>query len=251
MGNQSDGGVGNHSGGSVAGNSGGGVGGSVQGYLCEPACAEGQMCCPTGVHTQCVPLDEDGCNVPDLTIDDVAALNSLDIDWIDTADDPCLLLEACVGGPGLRRLLVFDTETPNLGSGDLIVGKPSMSNPDFEYSMCHGHYHFEGYAAYDLLNTDGEVVAAGHKQAYCLRDDNQVLFEADVRTDPYYSCSGVSQGISRGWSDVYYVGLDCQWVDITGVPPGAYVLRVRINPDRRIYELDYDNNDMLLPVIIP
>ena len=35
--------------------------------------------------------------------------------------------------------------------------------------------------------------------------------------------------ISPGWSDLYGNGLDCQWIDITGVPEGDYIVRVSIN----------------------
>ena len=42
-----------------------------------------------------------------------------------------------------------------------------------------------------------------------------------------YDCD--FQGISQGWSDSYGSGLDCQWVDITGVPEGDYLLEIRIN----------------------
>ncbi len=248
-----EGGADGISGGGTGGTGGtSGTGGGVAtDYLCEPACAAGMMCCPSGIHTECVPTDADGCNVPDLTINDVAVQSSLDIDFVSTAADPCLLEEACVGGPGMRRVLVFDTETPNIGTGDVVAGVPSMSNPDFQYSSCHNHYHFQGYASYDLVDGAGNVVAAGHKQAYCLRDNERVMFDADVRSQPFYDCGGGVQGISRGWSDVYYVGLPCQWVDITGVPAGSYFLRIRLNPERRIYELDYDNNELLVAVTIP
>jgi len=229
-----------------------GAGGSFStDYTCPPACAPGSMCCPVGVHLECVPADEAGCGVPDLTINEAATTASVDIDFVNANADPCLLEEGCVSGPGMRRVLVFDTETPNIGSGDLIVGEPSPSNPDFVFSPCHGHYHFEGYATYDLVDAAGNVVASGHKQAYCMRDDSRFLSDSDVRGAPLYNCDGGVQGISRGWSDIYDVGLDCQWVDITGVPAGDYYLRTRINPERRIYELDYSNNELLVPVYIP
>ena len=51
------------------------------------------------------------------------------------------------------------------------------------------------------------------------------------------------QGISAGWADVYHRGLDCQWIDITGVPSGRYVLEVAINPAHVIQEHNYSNND--------
>lgn len=234
------------------GGSSGGTAGSPSSYVCSPACGEGQICCPIGVRTECVPIDADGCNVPDLVVTESETTSTFGIEFVNADADPCLLEEACVGGPGRRRVLVFNARTLNIGSGDLIVGSPSPTNMDFAYSACHGHYHFSDFATYDLLDESGNVAAAGHKQSYCVRDEKRVLNEPWVSQKPVYDdCGGGLQGISRGWSDVYKVGLDCQWVDITAVPAGSYFLRVRVNPDRRIYELAYDNNEIIVAVIIP
>ena len=46
---------------------------------------------------------------------------------------------------------------------------------------------------------------------------------------PYSYCS--YQGVSVGWGDDYYAGLDCQWIDVTGVAPGQYNLAILLNPD--------------------
>jgi hypothetical protein len=37
------------------------------------------------------------------------------------------------------------------------------------------------------------------------------------------------QGITSGWGDWYFKQLTGQWIDITGVPAGDYIVRVRIN----------------------
>jgi hypothetical protein len=42
-----------------------------------------------------------------------------------------------------------------------------------------------------------------------------------------YNCT--FQGISSGWGDWYYKQLTGQWIDITGIPEGDYIVRVRIN----------------------
>ena len=36
--------------------------------------------------------------------------------------------------------------------------------------------------------------------------------------------------------DDYYQGLDCQWIDVTGLRPGKYDLNIIINPDKFICE---------------
>src|SRR5262249_33224350 len=63
--------------------------------------------------------------------------------------------------------------------------------------------------------------------------------------------TGTNQGTRAGCSDLYSNGLGCQYLDITGVPPGNYTLRVRMDPFGRIAELNETNNDATLPVVIP
>jgi lysyl oxidase-like protein 2/3/4 len=50
---------------------------------------------------------------------------------------------------------------------------------------------------------------------------------------------------------VYTKSLDCQWLDITAVPAGSYVLEVTVNPDARITESSYANNVVRVPVVVP
>ena len=39
--------------------------------------------------------------------------------------------------------------------------------------------------------------------------------------------------------DLYSRHLDCQWIDVTDVPPGIYILRLLVNPDNLVLESDY------------
>ena len=63
-----------------------------------------------------------------------------------------------------------------------------------------------------------------------------------------FSCE--VQGIQAGWSDIYSSGLPGQWVNITGVPPGSYVLEITLNPDGILPEADLTNNTTRVPVVI-
>jgi len=191
------------------------------------------------------PLDPNP-GVPDLTIDARALAESIRFETGNFAPDNCAIAESCVGGTGLRRLLRFDTVTPNIGTGDLFLGDP-RSNPSMVWSQCHRHYHFTQYADYRLVDAGGHVVATGHKQAFCLIDLE--LVDPTLGVDgPKYTC--LYQGITKGWADIYDSYLDCQWIDITGVPPGHYFLDVHINPAGVVHELDYSNNEARVPVEI-
>ncbi|MBL4683050.1 MAG: hypothetical protein JKY37_00560 [Nannocystaceae bacterium] len=163
------------------------------------------------------------------------------------AKDSCALEEACVTGSGPRRLLRFDTWTPNVGESDLIVGSPENNPELFEFAPCHNHFHFLDYANYRLLDSKGEVAAIGHKQSFALIDFEPYLPDAGPRQ---YPLDDGTQGISTGWADIYGAYLDCQWVDITGVEPGEYTLEIHVNPEEHLVEASYDNNIALISVTI-
>lgn len=59
-----------------------------------------------------------------------------------------------------------------------------------------------------------------------------------------FSCGSGIQGISPNCGDLYGRYLDCQWVDITDVPLGLYLLRLSVNPDSLVAETDHGNNNV-------
>ncbi len=162
-------------------------------------------------------------------------------------EDDCALEEMCVDAAGARRLLRFDTITPNVGAADFVVGNPDDNPENFEFGACHGHYHFISFANYRLLDGDGAVAATGHKQSFALIDLAQFLKDAGPGQ---YPLPDGTQGISMGWADIYDSVLDCQWIDITDVPPGDYQLEIEINFDQLIVESDYTNNIISVAVTI-
>ncbi len=248
------------------------------GAFCDPlqgpaTCGDGLLCCAqgvlnTGVHRCAAPVagldfaappatpdapgnGALGCDAPDLIVDGQAFFPI--IHDIEVSADSCELAEGCLGGLGGRRLLLFSAAIPNIGSADLVMGIPANHPELFHYSGCHDHYHFEEFARYELLDgPNGVVVAEGHKQAFCMLDSNSWAWPV---AQPRFTCE--NQGISRGFTDIYESGLPCQWVDITGVPPGEYTLRITVNQAAadaavpRLNERDYDNNAAQLAVTIP
>lgn len=176
----------------------------------------------------------------------------------------CALEEGLVE-PGERTLLRLAVGAMNLGPGDLVIGDPRAHPEWYAWSPCHGHYHFgdfahyrvwsqEGYAAWAALRAaEPEAPAsrlldenawlrdhlrAGHKQGFCIVDAHPLHRFAGYPS--FATCD--HQGISAGWQDVYGDGLDGQWVDVTGLPAGSYVLEVELNPERTIQEESFLDN---------
>jgi hypothetical protein len=186
--------------------------------------------------------------LPDLIVNEGALRASLEFSAEQFSPSDCAIVEGCVSGTGTRKLLRFTVGTPNIGTADLIMGDPE-ANPDlYEYSPCHGHYHFIGYSEYVLMSRGRATpIVVGRKQAFCLLDS--APYAAGARPSSGYTCD--YQGITVGWQDIYYSNLDCQWLDITDVPPGNYLLTVEVNPERKIVERNYRNNAAAVPVTIP
>jgi hypothetical protein len=50
------------------------------------------------------------------------------------------------------------------------------------------------------------------------------------------------QGITRGWGDIYDWYLPGQYIEVTGVPDGIYILETIADPENRLLETREDNN---------
>ncbi len=182
--------------------------------------------------------------LPDLTVWGPATFPTIVTRTFTNGD--CEVLEGCATA-GTHRLLSFSMETRNVGNGDLVVGSPTNS-PLFIWANCHKHWHFEQFAEYNLLDTNGNIVATGHKVGFCLEDIHS-FGQPGAPLGARYDC--VYQGIQRGWADVYEAGLPCQYIDISSVAPGDYILQVTVNPDNLFAESRTDNNTALVPITIP
>lgn len=178
-------------------------------------------------------------NAPDLLVVPDAFINSLQIGTVNTNDN-CLIEEGCVSGYGLRQIIEFTTHIKNIGEEDYYIGVPSGNNPQFTYGNCHGHWHYEGYAQYLLYDYAGNSLPVGYKNGFCVLD-----LECSGGGSGQYGCGNM--GISAGCGDIYGSGLMCQWVDMTDIDTGNYVLVIKVNWDQspdalgRV-ESDFSNN---------
>nr|XP_013817300.1 PREDICTED: lysyl oxidase homolog 1 [Apteryx mantelli mantelli] len=136
----------------------------------------------------------------------------------------------------VRVLLRFPQRVKNQGTADFLPSRPRHS---WEWHSCHQHYHsMDEFSHYDLLDaTTGRKVAEGHKSRFCLEDTT-----CDFGNLKRYACTSHTQGLSPGCYDTYNADIDCQWIDITDVQPGNYVLKVQVNPKYIVLESDFTNN---------
>ncbi|CAJ0923654.1 unnamed protein product, partial [Ranitomeya imitator] len=134
------------------------------------------------------------------------------------------LLQTSAYSPGIseissRVLLRFPQRVKNRGTADFLPVKPRHS---WEWHSCHQHYHsMDSFSQYDLLDSaTHRKVAEGHKASFCLEDTS-----CDLGVRRRYACTAHTQGLSPGCYDTYHANIDCQWIDITDVPPGKYILK--------------------------
>ncbi|KAM6059006.1 lysyl oxidase homolog 1 [Chlamydotis macqueenii] len=155
------------------------------------------------------------------------------------AEEKCLASTAYaaeVTDYDVRVLLRFPQRVKNQGTADFLPNRPRHS---WEWHSCHQHYHsMDEFSHYDLLDAStGRKVAEGHKASFCLEDTT-----CDFGNLKRYACTAHTQGLSPGCYDTYNADIDCQWIDITDVQPGNYVLKVQVNPKYIVLESDFTNN---------
>ena len=178
-----------------------------------------------------------------------------------------------------RERLVFLSSVENVGAGPLVVGGrrnaaeqemtatqlvrrsdgstarlPLRARLRFVVSESHRHWHLLGFETYELRTVDGGTLGRDHKTGFCLGD----RYDASVRTrlpgEPARAfwtqeCGRgqterrrILEGISPGFGDDYVPLLEGQYIDVTSLAPGHYVLVHRVNFDRDLRESDYANN---------
>jgi len=184
----------------------------------------------------------------------------------------CSVVEGCVSAPGTHLLLRFMSSTPNVGTADLFIGDPSQCVGDlYRFSECHQHLHFKEYSDYRLWTLAGyanwvanrdltqptnsgsnaQLLAAarqsgellvGRKQGFCVIDIAPYKFGDVEPGPPVYTSCRTNQGIKVAYADQYVPLLACQYVQMTDVPEGDYILEIQVNPEQLFPELDYTNN---------
>jgi hypothetical protein len=181
---------------------------------------------------------------------------------------------------GGREHLVFLSAVENVGPGPLLVSgarstpataemsadqlarradgsaakHPLRSRLRFVVSETHRHWHLLGFERYELRAADGQVVGRDHKTGFCLGDRYDIDARTRIPGEPREAvwtqeCGRgqperlqIREGLSPGYGDDYVPGLEGQYVDVTGLSTGRYLLVHRVNPGRDLLEASYANN---------
>lgn len=175
--------------------------------------------------------------------------------------------------------LTFLSAVENVGSGPLVVaGERAKAQPEMtarqlvrrvdgttaEYPLAthlrfvvaetHRHWHLLGFESYELLTARGETLGRDHKTGFCLGDRYDARASVRVPGEPpravwTQECGGgqprrlrILQGISPGFGDDYVPLLEGQYIDVTGLPAGRYVLVHRVNASGVLREASYADN---------
>ena len=191
-------------------------------------------------------IDLDG--YVDLIVDPKATENHWRVKNEVISSNLCSAIEGGVE-PGNRRLLRFTVTTPNQGTADNFIGNPrdhvAANDGLFELDTCHGHYHFQHYATYKLIDMEGKVWKAA-KRGFCMLDTDPYLSSLRDAPRNYWSCGNQFfdgfQGISKGWNDTYVWKLGGQYFVLDGgdgqppVPAGNYWIEVEVNPAYEVFD---------------
>lgn len=212
------------------------------------ACSEASA--PTQPRTQFTQNTVDTLGFPDLIVDAKATQNNWLVRVEDLPASFCSVQEGEVT-PGTHTLLRFTVTTPNVGDADVFIGSPlqhmdpngdgSFADSDglYEFASCHQHFHFQHYAKYRLLDSNGNEWKSA-KRGFCMLDTDPFNTNNGDGTWNYRSCGTTTrdgfQGISDGWADTYVWQLAGQYFVLDGgdnqpiVPPGDYIIEVEVNP---------------------
>lgn len=141
------------------------------------------------------------------------------------------------------------------------------------YHPTHSHMHVDDWGIYSLRSNNGDpnplnwpVIGNGAKLAFCLMDYgscstyNGHCVDANGNTllnsnfpnyglgGGAYNCSPSIQGISSGWTDIYYQYLDGMWINLpAGLCNGQYWIVVQLDPYNYFQEENENNNVLAVP----
>jgi len=124
----------------------------------------------------------------------------------------------------------------------------------------HNHWHLRDMMLYQIWPGNGGPVRRDEKVGFCPLDSTPMdLSLPRAPQAPFYreSWCGTSAslrnrvGISVGWGDRYPAGFAFQWIDVSGLPAGGYVVRATVDPHNHFLEAGEGNNCAYVRIQLP
>lgn len=183
----------------------------------------------------------------------------------------CLRFDQTIGNEGagpleLRfRMEDFATDKPILQRIYRSDGSYRDRVADtYEFHATHAHFHYKNFAQSHLWlsNAQGErvgvePVVTGNKVGFCPIDLENIAFSEkgdNARAYYYERCNNPTEsdatgtfmvtGISPGWADVYNWFLADQYIEVSGVADGYYLLESIADPAGTVVEADESDNSV-------
>ncbi len=136
--------------------------------------------------------------------------------------------------------------------GDTVSRAP-VGTFEFDHRNGHHHWHFLQFTRYSILDASTSEVVRSTKQSFCLAPTDPIdLTVPRAVFLPYLPemasiCGGqearwLREALPAGWGDTYFQSVAGQAFDITGLPNGAYTIRIEMNPLGLLKETSTANN---------
>jgi hypothetical protein len=174
---------------------------------------------------------------------------------------------------GALRCLRFETAVANVGRGPLEIAyrvEPPATNAyqivhhaggttsdrfavASEFHPTHAHFHFKDFYVTRLWKygeAGSKPVTSGSKSGFCPEDSGGAQQNYSCLTEYRMGPAGPEQvvGISAGSYDTYRVHLPDQYLEITDVPDGRYVLEIELDPDDNVAETNERDNKVCVVI---
>lgn len=161
-------------------------------------------------------------------------------------------------GPGVFEVLGHNpasdgtlavTQLVDDGNG----GRTSVETPAriFYAGDGHDHWHVRDLQSWTIarVNDPANVLRRGAKTGFCFWDNYRYGSKADPHYHPWTTSAceqladgTVPMGLSVGWGDEYPSTIAFQYIDISGLPNGDYLVSLEADANDEFVEADETNN---------
>lgn len=141
-----------------------------------------------------------------------------------------------------------------------VVGRVRAGTMGFDGAKGHNHWHFEQFAAYELLGQNKKLIVRSQKVGFCIAPTDPVdmltrgaLWQPnDIGLEGQCGSTTalwVRELMPVGWGDTYSQDKAGQAFDITSLKNGKYYIAVIANPEHVLKEVS-DRNDVSYRAVI-